>query len=290
MRRLSWILCLVLLSTALLGGCKRQQEDDKPVIKVTIMTTIYPLAELTRQIGGEYVDVSWIVEGGQSLANVELSPDLRGRLNSADMVISNGINEPWASSGFSDPLQQHRIIRLDLLPSAASQEGYLWLDPLIVKDLVNELCFRLTVLRPKKQKYFQERRDDYLRQLDELMQKYQSPLEHAQTKQILVLGLEFNAMLSRFSLYSLFPVAKSPLELNDVDIAAIKRASNEKNTHLLLVSTETPQVVASDLEVRASVQVVRIDCLGSSSASGHTTYLDMMRYDLDQLLHATTVQ
>jgi zinc transport system substrate-binding protein len=280
-----------LLGAVCLGGCRRKSTDFSLVNKVTIIATVYPIADVARQIGGDYVDVSWVVESGQSLTAVQPSSELRSRLSSTDIVISNGITEPWANAGFNDPLQQQHFIRLDLLQSPGeSQEGFVWLDPMIVKNLAGELCTRLTVLRPEEEKYFTQRRDAYIAQIDALMQKYQPALAAAQTKQVLVLGVEFNALLSRFGLYPLMPVAESPLQLNDVDLFAIKRAANDKHTHLLLISTETPAVVATDLEQRASVTVVRLDCLGSSGGGGHNTYLDLMRDNLDQLLKATTVQ
>jgi zinc transport system substrate-binding protein len=283
--------CVILLTVCCLGACRRQQTNFALVNKLSIVATVYPVADIARQIAGDYADVSWVVEGGQSLAAVQPSTELNNRLSAADLVISTGVTEPWANAGFSDPLQQQHVLRLDLLPSTGGPaDGFLWLDPLVAKNLVNELCVRLTVMRPEQSKYFIQRRDAYLAQLDGLLGKYQPLFAAAQNRQVLVLSSDFNALLGRFGLYPLEPAAASPLQLDESDIAAIRRMASDKRTHLLLVSTETPEVVARDLDVRAGVQVVRIDCLGSSAADGHNNYLDLMRYDLDQLLSATGAQ
>jgi hypothetical protein len=42
--------------------------------------------------------------------------------------------------------------------------------------------------------------------------------------------------------------------------------------------------------VRGGLQLVAIDGLGNSGATGRNTYLQILRYDLEQLLAATTVQ
>src|SRR5450432_1556339 len=108
---------LMLVATCWIGGCGHGS-DEKHFDNLTVAATVYPLADVARQVGGEYVNVFWVVENGQSLAGVQPSSDLRSKLSNADFVVSGGISEPWATSGFSDPLQRQRIIRLDLLEPA----------------------------------------------------------------------------------------------------------------------------------------------------------------------------
>jgi zinc transport system substrate-binding protein len=281
---------VLILSLPLLNSCEKPA--PVPFNKITILATVFPLADIAKQVGGDYVEVSWAIESGQTLAGFAPDIDLRNRLSAADFVISGGNSEPWANAGFSDPLLRQRIVRMDLLEPAGQGplEGLLWLDPAMVKDLARELCARLIVVRPQKEKEFRARTDAYIAKIDGLLQTYQPQFAQARVNQVFVLSTDFNAFLPRFSLFPLSPAAGLPAELSDGDIAAIKRAAAENNSHVLLVPADTPMVVAKDLELRTGVQVIKIDCLGSSASGGHNSYLDMMRFNLDQLLRGTSMK
>jgi zinc transport system substrate-binding protein len=182
-------------------------------------------------------------------------------------------------------------VRLDLLPGVREKTptGLLWLDPVVAQDLSRELCSRLTVLRPKIAKALEDRCADYVGQLEAVITEYQPKLENARTKKVLVLSSDFNPLLQRFRLTPILVTEASPTQMNDTDWGLLKRAVREQNTRLLLVPADTPSVVIRDLEQRAGVQAVPIDALGTSAAAGRNSYLEILRYDLDQLVNATAL-
>src|SRR4051812_21433201 len=106
------VLLLPLLLLAGAGGCERPSSSTSQIPKMRVVATVYPLADVAREVGGPFVDASWIVEGGQSLTGVQSSEELRNRLSNADFVISaSPSTEPWANTGnISDPYQRQRMI------------------------------------------------------------------------------------------------------------------------------------------------------------------------------------
>ncbi len=285
--------CLLLFSlfasAATLAGCDRQQPSKVVRENLTILATVYPLADVAREIGGPYVQVQWIVESGQSLAGVRTDADLRSRLRSADLVLAGGVSEPWAVEGFDDPFQSRRIVRLDLLPAARTgSTGLLWLDPLIMKDFAREVCSRLLVVRPEDEAFFRGRTDDFIVRLEALVQPYRDKLVAARNRQVLVLGTDFNALLQRFSLEPVLAVEALPTQLSDSQFASLKRASQEHHNAALLVSADTPAVVVRELEQRCGLRVVLIDSLGSSAGEGRNSYFEVLKYDLEQLVAAAS--
>jgi len=284
---------LLLLTALVLSACDRKPQASTPEEKVTVVGTVYPLADVARQVGGAYVDVSWIVESGQTVFQNDPPSEARSRLRTANLVFMSGSTEPWAFEGIGNAFQQGRIVRLDsqeLRTSEMSDLGFLWLDPLRVQAGTRELCGRLQVLRPKHSGEFQSQADLLSSKLDAIVKEYQQKLADAITRKVLVLSPDFNALLRRFSLIPVQPVTTLPTRLSDADVLLIKREADQNKTRLLLIPSDTPAAVVRDIESRASVHVVLIDCLGSSAAGGRNSYLDLIHYNLEQLLHATTVQ
>jgi zinc transport system substrate-binding protein len=276
----------------LILGCDRgKTAAPTPKEKPTIVASVYPLADVARQIAGDTADVSWIVEGGDSVAGLNPSANARARMDSAGILFVGGESEPWAVGGGSQYQHSH-MVRLDALnmQTIQPQSGFLWLDPLAVADGAREISARLQVLRSDQQPAIKARTDAFVQSIDAFMKKYQPAFDGAQTRKILVLSSDFEPLLRRFSLIPVMTVAALPTRLNDSDIRFIRQMADENRTRLIAIPADTPAIVAQDLEMRASLQTIPIDPLGSSAAGGRNTYQDLMKYNVEQLLNATTVK
>jgi zinc transport system substrate-binding protein len=202
------------------------------------------------------------------------------------------VTEPWINENMGDPLQSQRILRLDLLPAAQQSRavGLLWLDPAIGQDAAREMCARLLVTSPQREQVLRDRSADFIARVDSLMREYQRKLIRAQYRRLLVLSSDFDPLLARMGLEPVMAVQAQPTRVDDSAMALLKLSAREKGTRLLIVPADTPAVVVHDLQVRGGLQIVLIDTLGSSAPSGRTTYVDLVRFNLEQLLRATTVQ
>jgi zinc transport system substrate-binding protein len=287
---LAGLVCVLVIGG---GACERPNSPTTQIPKMRVVATVYPLADVARQVGGPFVDASWIVEGGQSLSGVRSTEELRNRLSNADFVIcTSPATEPWATAGSTtDTPQRQRVIRLDLLNSAQQNAvvGLLWLDPVITKDLARELGARLFVSHPDREKYFHERTNEFVVELDSLVQQYQSKFLATRNKKVLVLNTDFNPLLYRFGLEPIQPTEAMLTGLNDTDVAVLKVAARDQGTRLLLAPADLPEAVSKDIASRTGLQIVPIDVLGSS-AGGGKTYLDMLKSNLEQLLQAMAYQ
>jgi zinc transport system substrate-binding protein len=275
------------------AGCDRRSPTGKAADRVTVVATVYPLADVARQVGGAYVDTTWVLESGQSLRGFVPGPETRARLRSVNLVLMGGPAEQWAAEGFGDPSQGRRIIRLDAMnpgDTQASRQGYLWLDPRLVIDASRELCARLQVLRPTLDRQLKAQTDEFVQKLDEITREYQSKLAGAHAKKVMVLGPDFEPLLTRFGYVPVPTIEASPMQITEAQLKTIVQIAKDNDTRLLLVPADTPTLNIRDLEVRGGLQLVAIDGLGNSGATGRSTYLEILRYDLEQLLAATTVQ
>src|SRR5437764_7069881 len=93
-----FMLAALLGGVAALSGCDRQStsassptgavaSDKEPV---HVLATVYLLADIARQIGGDQVNAEWYVESGQSLNELVETPERRNQFRSADIVLTRG--------------------------------------------------------------------------------------------------------------------------------------------------------------------------------------------------------
>jgi ABC-type Zn uptake system ZnuABC Zn-binding protein ZnuA len=146
------------------------------------------------------------------------------------------------------------------------------------------------VLRPTFDREFDDRTGYFVSQIDSMVDQYRPKFDQAIIRKVLVLSTDFNLLLNRFGLQPIQPVTALPMELNDSAMRALKSAASQNQTRVLLVPIDTPPAIMRDIETRGGLQVVPIDRLGSSAAGGHNSYLSMLRFNLEQLLTATSVR
>jgi zinc transport system substrate-binding protein len=91
-------LSIVLLLLAV-TACSPKEQAQRPTGKLRVVTTLFPLYDMARAIGGEFAEVSLLLPPGAEAHSFEPRPGDILRLNSADIFIYTGpFMEPWAES------------------------------------------------------------------------------------------------------------------------------------------------------------------------------------------------
>src|SRR5438093_13629802 len=113
----------------LTAGCERKPNAVHAPEPKRILATVYPVAQIAKEIGGDRVKIEWFIESGQPLAELQPTVDNRNAARTADLVITRGPSETWMIGGIDDPFEAKRIVRLETLPAAehAPPQSYLWL-------------------------------------------------------------------------------------------------------------------------------------------------------------------
>ena len=87
MKSFKYILLLTLITAQMVLG----------TTKLNVVTTLSTYADIAKKIGGEFVDVKYIVEGNQDAHFVRPKPSFAVLLNKADVFVSTGLDlELWA--------------------------------------------------------------------------------------------------------------------------------------------------------------------------------------------------
>lgn len=87
-----WLFCILLLITA----CQKKDERQPEAKKLEVVTTLFPLYDFARNIGGGHAEIFLLIPPGVESHGFEPRPEDIIRINRADIFIYTGkYMEPW---------------------------------------------------------------------------------------------------------------------------------------------------------------------------------------------------
>jgi ABC-type Zn uptake system ZnuABC Zn-binding protein ZnuA len=167
--------------------------------KLRVVTTLTDLADLTRNVGGDFVEVRSLATGIEDTHGVPMKPSFVPLLNRADLLVLVGFDCEHAflpalleasrnpriqvgKPGYVDCAKG--ITPLDVPKSTDHSEGdvhpygnpHYMLDPVQAKTAVNTICAALVAAEPEHAADFEKKRDAYLAKLDAKIQEWETEL------------------------------------------------------------------------------------------------------------------
>jgi len=192
--------------------------------RLNIVTSTEDLAAITREVGGDRVEVEAIARGYQDPHFVEAKPSFILRLSRADMLIVVGrdLEIGWlppliqqsrnrkiqvGAEGYVDASLQARILEIpqgqitramgDVHPLG---NPHYWLDPENGKLVAREIFDALAAARPGDRAMFQQRLDDFLARLDAAEARWVAMLEPYRGIKVVTYHNSFPNFAERFGL------------------------------------------------------------------------------------------
>jgi zinc transport system substrate-binding protein len=169
-------LLVLLLLVPILCGCISQKDGSE---QVKVVTTIIPLGEFAKAVGGDRVAVSVLVPPGADPHTFELSPSQIREVANADAYMENGVGlESWMGNILK--VNSHMLVvdtsrGVSLIGGEAASAGstrtmdaHIWLSPRNAMIQVQNICDGLISLDPAGKDYYINNRDSYITKLKEL--------------------------------------------------------------------------------------------------------------------------
>lgn len=152
--------------------------------KIKVVTSFSILADITRQIGGEHVELSNMVGPDADAHTYEPSPNDAKALLSANLVIENGLGfEPWLDRLMASTGSQAKVVvaSAGVVPRSLEEDGHTIPDPHAWHNLanaelyVNNITKALVAADPAN-------KNDYTKAAQAYLQKIYSLLAMAKVK------------------------------------------------------------------------------------------------------------
>jgi len=283
-------LILFSCATCTQTSCDRSApETVSETVKIHVLSTVYPLADVARQVSAKLsdkVEIESFCENGTDPRDLRLSDQQKKRAGRADLLLTSGYPESWAGEAMDSRQQALRLLQPDSTPTGRllpDSHGALWLNPQIVKEMADTVRERLTLLDSKHEVQYREGRDAFLHEVDALDIEFRERLAPLKGRQFLSLRPTWSALAERYDLEEIAPVDTDPHRLTDQDVKKLKATAAEEGIKVLVIDAALLPAVQRELQQRTNLRLLPLDLLGSSAPDGRSTWIRIMRYNLEQL-------
>lgn len=182
------ILIVIPLSSFTIYGTNSEQQFTKTENnKLQVISSFYPLYEFAQNVGQEKIDAIVLIPIGVEPHDWEPTIKNVQKMQSADLIIINGIGfENWVDNlketGYQGKIvDTSKGIPIKLSKEEHAQESgdpHIWLNPVYAKIQVQNIADAFSKLDPKNQQYFQTNAANYIAQLDLLDTKIRNELSN----------------------------------------------------------------------------------------------------------------
>lgn len=266
-----------------------------------VITSFSILGDVTRQIGGERVQVRNLIGTDQDAHMYQLvSKDLRD-MRTAKLILLNGLGlEPLA---LQRAAQQSRVplftVTQNIKPLMLADDGHghhqhtdphVWNDPVLMQIYARNIANALISVDPQGKAYYQQRLTAYQQQLAGL-NNWASKMFNAvpaEKRKVLTGHDAFGYMAKRYRIKFIAPQGMSTeAEPSARQVAAI--ISQIRRDHIKAIFMENiknpkmVQRIASETQTKISGRLYS-DALSKGAPAA--TYIDMFRYNVNALCSA----
>lgn len=274
MKKIIWLLLVIPMLFTI--GCSKnnkenelnQNSDDK----IKIYTSIYPLYDFTKKVGGDKVDVTNLVPAGTEPHDWEISTSDILNLEKADMLIYNGAGiENWTDKVIStledivyvktsEGLDIHNVSEESHSneDNHGSYDPHTWLSIKNAKMEMKNIKNSLVKNDPDNAKYYEENYKKYAKKFDELDKEYSEKLEPIKNKTIIVAHEAFGYLCEDYNIKQEGIEGLTPdSEPDPARMSEIIKFAKDNNVKTIffeeLVSPKVAQTIAKEINVTTEV-------------------------------------
>lgn len=322
MKRTWWISSAVLLlSTALLTGCGTKTEESSDSGKLSVVTTIFPAYDFTREVAGQEAEVTMLLQPGTEAHTYEPTPkDIKAIQNCDVFIYTGGENDVWvedilSTMNTSDMVQIRMVDCVDTLETAelegvdehdheeehAHEEGedhaheveeHVWTSPVNSMKIVDIIADKLAEKDSEHGEIYQKNAEEYIAELENLNQELKKVVAEAE-RTTLVFGDRFPILYFaeeyELSYYAAFPGCASDTEPSASTIAFLTDKVKEKNIPVVLKIELSNGKVAETIAESTGAKVLTFETchnLTKEDFENGENYLTLMERNVETLKEA----
>lgn len=308
-------ICILLLIAVTVSACQKNEGIPVGKKKLVVVTTLFPLYDFSRSIGGEKSEVSLLLPPGVEPHHFEPRPADIAKIENADIFIYTGpYMEPWvdrllkgidrskfvvvdAGAGvpllkrneLSDDEDEHRHRHGEDLDKAGRIDPHIWLDFSNAGKMVDNIAKGFVTKDPEGRNFFTENAEAYKEKLREMDHKYRESLSSCRVKGIIHAGhFAFGYLAKRYGLSYVSAYPGQSLEQEPTPRRLIEIIDRVKRRGLRYIFYEemiTPRIAeAVSSETGTSLLALHAaHNITKEEMEGGVTFLSLMEKNLENL-------
>jgi len=258
--------------------------------ELRVMASIFPVADMVRQVGGQRVEVQVLIPPGADPHGYEPPPSVVRQLREAELFFQVGAGlELWAE-GLLKAAGAKRVLLTEGMRLLSQGPGgqanpHVWLDPLLAVQMTEKIKEALLEADPPGGPLYEANARRFIQALRALDEEIRRELSALRGREFASLHPAWDYFALRYGLRSLGSIRPSPSRpASPRALARLARRLREAKVRVVLAEEQMSLREARVLASEAGARVVLLDPLGG--VPGRDSYLALMRYNLRKLLEA----
>ncbi len=307
-----WIIALglvLLLALAYYVIARQAPEKKGNEGKVKVTTTIFPLFDMARSIGGDKVETSLLLPPGMEAHSFEPSPSDIMAISQTDVFAYTGpAMEPWAEDILASQSDSSFIVvnaseGLELIgeeevghDEEEEEEGHdhngvdphIWLDFDKAKHIATAIGQALAQADPENSAYFAINTQAYIDGLDSLDRQYREGLADCQSRTIVYGGhYAFGYLAARYNLEYAAAQGLSPdSEPTPSDLIELVNQIRREDISTVFYEELSSPKIAETISEETGAKLVLLSAahnLSKEDLEAGVSFFDVMEVNLDNL-------
>ncbi len=312
-----WMLALGLIAMlALLVGCGSAKTADSAKMKV--VTTVYPVYDLAKHVGGDKIDLHLLVPPGAEPHDWEPTANDLKEIGTAKVFLYSGAGlEPTDKLLAKDVTRDAAVVEvskgLELLPEHHDEDGdedhdhhnhdadekhehhhhgefdpHVWLDPMNVAKEVDTVVAAFSAADPANKAYYEDNGKKYKEELTKLDQDFQKALKDVPNRNLVVSHEAYGYLAHRYGFEQLgilgIDADAEPTPEQMAKIVEFVRAHNVKTIYSEeLISPKLADAIAKESGAKVTV-LNPIEGLTKEQMDKDYDYIKLQRENLATLV------
>lgn len=302
------------------SGSPGASVGEKSSPKVRVITTIFPIYDMTRQVGGDEVEVRNLLPPGGSPHTYEPTVEDSQAVEDSDLIFMVGLGlDEWMSklaettgkSGMAKVVVLSSGIETQPLPrheetagetaheeeaeeenhghhhEAGAADPHIWMDPVRAKKIAENIRDALKKVKPESAEIFDENYNKYVKELDDLDKNYSEELSKFKKKDYVTFHSMLGYTAGRYGLNQVAVIAASPgKEPDPKHLIGIIETLKKYNVKVVFAEPQFSPKASESIAREINGTVVSVDPLGSKADPQRDTYIKNMEENLKALAGA----
>lgn len=266
---------------------------------LTVVTGVYPLEWLAKEIGGDQVAVIQLTEPGSEPHDLELTGRQVGQIGEADIAfhvqgLQPAVDQAIAQEAPDNALDVGQVVRLrpaadhDHEDDHGNHDPHFWLDLDLMAETAEALAERMSEVDPEGAERYRDNLTDLTDELSALDQEYEQGLASCENREVVVGHTAFTYLTKAYDLEQIGISGVDPeSEPSPSQIAAITDIVNEHGITTVFTEPLMPEETAETIAAETGAKVRVLDPLeGITDQSPGDDYPSIMRGNLATLTEA----
>ncbi len=279
-------------------------------VRVKVVASIYPLSDITKQIGKEKVIVKTLLPPAASPHTFDPTPRQMMELRDAKLFIKVGAGLEFWAERIVNAVSNKDLVVVDLSKGMPLIQGvhehghehvfghkdkqagvvadpHFWLDPVLAKKIADRIADALAQADRANEKFYRVNAKKYKQELDDLDREIKRKVSGFRTKEYVTFHAAWGYFSRRYGLRVIGVIEEAPgREPSPGRIAQLVRELKRLHARVVFAEPQFNPGIAEAIAKEAGAKVLLLDPMGAQNDRDKDTYIKIMRYNLSQMERA----